>query len=75
MNITLTPELETALTKAASDRGVSPQVLILETLQDCFLHPDKAPPPIDDWEASLLALGQPCQVTVDHDAVSSEGIY
>lgn len=75
MNLNLTPELETALIQVAQDRGVSPQVLILETLRERFLHSEKTPEPIDEWETSLLDLGQPCQVTLSHHAVSGEKIY
>ncbi len=31
--------------------------------------------PIDPWEVGVFALGQPCQVSLSHAALSSEGVY
>jgi hypothetical protein len=75
MVVNLTPQLETALTEQARQRGVTPEILALEALRDRFLP--KAPPvePRDDWERTLFGAALDCGVSVPDGALSSDGLY
>ena len=79
MTITLTPDIEGALAEEASQRGTTLEALVLETLRAKFLRPKE---PVqssvearDRWEAMVLNVGRDCAVSLDHEALSSEGLY
>ena len=74
MIITLSPELEAALKKAAGHRGVDPEVLALTALRERFLAIASLQPR-DEWERGLLAAATDCGVSLSNEAVSSEGLY
>jgi len=74
MVIHLTPQLEAALNEQARRRGVAPEVLVLDVLQERFLP--KTPPvePRDDWERRLFGAAIDCGVSVPDSALSSDGL-
>jgi hypothetical protein len=74
MVITLTPELEAALTEQARQRGVTPESLALDALRERFLPAD-ALQPRDEWERGLLEAARDCGVSLPDWALSSEGLY
>jgi hypothetical protein len=75
MVITLGPELEAALTAAASHRGVSPEVLALIALRERFLGTDASLQPRDEWERGLLEAARNWGVSLPDSALGSEGLY
>ena len=75
MVLTIGPELEAALNKAASQRGVPPAELALATLREQFLLAAPALPPRDDWEKGLLEGARDCGVSLPDSALSSEALY
>ena len=75
MDITLSPELEAALSEAARRQGVSPEVLALNVLRERFLPRAPVIEPRDEWERGLLAAARDCGVSLSDEAVSSEGLY
>ena len=50
MVITLGPELETALNKAAHRQGAAPDALALDVLRERFLRTAATLEPRDEWE-------------------------
>ena len=75
MVITLGPELENALNKAARQQGVAPEVLAIEVLRQRFLAPTPADESQDEWVRRLRRVASDCGVSLSDAAVSSEGIY
>ena len=82
MVITLTPDLETALSGMARQAGIPAEDLALNALRERFLAPqpaclqqESAAEPRDEWERQLLGAASPCGVALSHEAVSSEGLY
>jgi hypothetical protein len=74
MVITIGAELEAALNEVARQRGVAPEVLAVNALQERFLTV-AALQPRDEWERDLLAAARPWGVSLPDWALSSEGIY
>jgi hypothetical protein len=75
MTITLSPELEVALTAAAQRQGVAPNALALNVLRERFLAPAPAIQPQDEWERRLLRLAKNCGVSLPDEALSREELY
>ncbi len=75
MVINLTPQLETALTEQARQRGVAPEILALEVLQERFFTKMHTIVPQDDWERKLFGAALDCGVAVPDEALSSDGLY
>jgi hypothetical protein len=75
MVITVSSELERALTEQARRQGVSPEAVALTALRDRFLAPPAPLEPRDEWERRLRQIATDCGVSLANDAVSSEGIY
>ena len=75
MVLTLGPELEAALNKAARQRGVAPEVVALTALRQRFLSAASSLQPRDEWEQGLLAAARDCGVSLPDSALSSEGLY
>lgn len=75
MVLTLEPELEAALNKAAHQRGLAPEVLALTALRERFLGAASSLQPRDEWERGLLAAARECGVSLPDSALSSEGLY
>ncbi len=75
MLIELGPELEAALNDHARRRGVAPESLALDALRRQFLAPNAPIEPRDEWERRLLAIATDCGVSLDNEALSSEGLY
>ena len=75
MVITLTPELEAALTNLARRQGVAPETLALDTLRERFTSPVATILPRDDWERQLLGLAMDCGVSLSEVALSREQLY
>lgn len=75
MTLTMDPALETAILKLAHDRGVAPEVLVLDAVRDRFGV--VAPPETgqDEWERLILNVGTDCGVSLTDQDVSSEGLY
>jgi predicted transcriptional regulator len=75
MVIAVSPELEAALSEVARLRGVAPEALALQALQDQFLADPRALVPQDDWERHLLEAASDCGVSLPHSALRGEGLY
>jgi hypothetical protein len=75
MVITLGPELEAALTDAASRRGVAPEVLALDALRERFLGGAGPLQPQDEWERRLLGLAKDCRISLPDSAFRREALY
>jgi hypothetical protein len=75
MVITLGPELEAALTEAASQRGVAPEALALNALRERFLGTNSPLQPRDEWERLLLSVAKDCGVSLSNEALSREELY
>jgi hypothetical protein len=73
--ITLEPELEAALKKAALHRGVAPELLVLDALRQHFLHTSPAVAPHDGWELRLLGMARECGVSLPDSALSRQSLY
>jgi len=70
VSITLPPQLEALLTARAQGRGVPPEVLAVELLQERL-----QPTPREEWERRLSAAASDCGVSLSDEQVSREGIY
>jgi len=75
MVIRLDPELETALTEQARQRGLSPDELALNALRERFVVSLQPIQSHDEWEQALLDAATDCGVSLPNAAVSSEGLY
>jgi hypothetical protein len=75
MVINLGTELEAALNEAATQRGVAPEVLAINTLRERFLGVAWSLQPQDEWERGLLDAARSCGVSLPDSALSSEGLY
>jgi hypothetical protein len=75
MVITLTPQLEAALTEQARRLGVTPESLALDALRERFLPKAPAVEPRDEWERKLFGAAVDCGVSVPDSALSSDGLY
>jgi hypothetical protein len=75
MVITLTPQLQAALSEQARRRGVAPEVLALGALRERFLPGALPIEPRDDWERRLFGAAIDCGVSVPDSALSSDGLY
>jgi hypothetical protein len=75
MVITLSSELEAALTEVARRQGVAPEALALNTLRERFLPPAAPVQPQDEWERRLLGLAKDCGVSLSDAALSREELY
>jgi hypothetical protein len=73
--INLAPPLEAAISNEARQRGIAPEVLVLDALRDRFLP--KVPPvePRDEWERKLFEAALDCGVSVPDWALSREVLY
>lgn len=74
MVITLSPELEAALTEAARREGIAPEALAVNALRERFLGAVRPVEPRDEWERHLLQVARDCGVSLPHSALSSEGL-
>jgi hypothetical protein len=70
VSITLPPQLEALLTAQARGRGVAPEVLAVELLQQRL-----QPATREEWERRLSAAASDCGVSLSDEQVSREGIY
>ena len=75
MVINLNPQLEAALNEQAQRRGVGPEALALEALQERFLPKVADFEPRDEWERKLFGAAIDCGVSVPHSALSSDELY
>lgn len=75
MVITLSPELEIALSEAARRKGLAPEALALTALRERFLGMGTALQPRDEWERGLLEAARPWGVSLSDAALSSEELY
>jgi hypothetical protein len=75
MVITLGPELQAALSEAARRRGIAPETLAVNVLQERFLARAATLEPRDEWERGLLDAVRPWGVSLPDAALSSEGLY
>ena len=72
MVITLSPELETALSEQARRQGVTPENLALDALRERFVTTASPILPRDEWERRLLAAATDCGVSLPHAALASD---
>jgi hypothetical protein len=75
MEITLDPNLESALNESARQRGLDPVEVIIDILRERLLAPAAAITPQDDWERRLLGAAKDCGVSLSAESLTSEGIY
>ena len=75
MTITLPPQLEAALSEQAHRRGVAPEILALDALQEHFLPGAPTVEPRNEWERRLFGAAIDCGVSVPDSALSSDGLY
>ena len=77
MMITLTPDIEQILTKAAERQGTTPEALALTQLRSLapIDYRDTLPPPISEWQRELRSIGVPCGVSLTDEQVSRESLY
>ncbi len=75
MIVKLTPQLESAITKDAQSRGIPPEKLALDVLNDRFLVETPSVEPQDEWERQLFDAAIDCGVSVTNSALSREGLY
>lgn len=74
MVITLPPQLESALSAQARQRGIAPEELALDVLRRHLL-PVAPPVPADEWERRLFTAAIDCGVSIPDAALSSDGLY
>ena len=74
MVITLSPDLEAALSELAKRLGVAPEALALQVLRERLLAA-AALKPRDEWERGLLEAARDCGVSLPDSALSSEALY
>ncbi len=55
MTITLTPDIETAITEQARQQGKTPERLVLDSLRDLFIPPPLTPDEILDLAGQVYA--------------------
>ena len=75
MVITLTPQLEAVLSEQAQRRGVAPEVLAINALQERFLPEPSSLEPRDEWERRLLGIAKDCGVSLSNEALGREEMY
>jgi predicted transcriptional regulator len=77
MTITLPPDIEQALAEQARKQKTTPEMLVLEALQEKFALSGSpfSLQALDDWEQLILSLGTDCGVSMSHQMLSSEGLY
>lgn len=75
MEIKLNPQLEQALGVQARQRGVAPEWLAVQALQERFLPDAKDVQPRDEWERRLFEAAVDCGFSVPDSALSSDGLY
>ena len=81
MTITLTPEIEQALTEQAHKQGTTPENLALAALREKYALSD--PPlaqssqlePRDEWERLIFSIGIDCGVSLSNEDLSRENLY
>lgn len=75
MVISLDSDLEAALVKAATQRGVAPEAFALSILRARVLGQATPLQPLDEWERGLLAIPHECGVSLSNEALSRESLY
>ncbi len=75
MVIHLARDLEAAVSEQARRRGVAPEALAIDVLQERFLPKVPDIEPRDDWERRLFGAAIDCGVSVSDAALSSDGLY
>ena len=75
MVISLSKELEAALTEAAREQGSAPEELAISVLREKFVRERRVLEPRDEWERRLLAAASDCGISLPDSALSSEGLY
>ena len=72
MTITIVPELAAAITKAAEEKGATPEGLVLRLLWQHF-RPKLEPR--DEWERRLFSLATDCGVSLSDEQLSRDHMY
>jgi hypothetical protein len=75
MEITLGPELESAVSEWAQRQGIAPETLILKVLRERFLPSRATLVPQDEWERRLLSAASDCGVSLPDSALSRDELY
>lgn len=73
MTITLTPDIEQALTRQLHKSGKPAKQVALETLRDNLLPKEDAKYLL--WREQLQKLATPAGTSLSNKSVSSEGLY
>ncbi len=74
MVITIPAEMEDALMEAARELGVTPETLVIDTLQTNLAAREQRAPH-DRWEDLLRSVGSPAGVSLSDEATSRETLY
>jgi hypothetical protein len=75
MVIILNEQLAAALQHEAKQRGVAPESLAVEVLEQQLGNTSVPVQPRDEWEKSLLRVASDCGVSLPNEALSSDGLY
>ena len=76
LNITFTPDMEQAVADAARQRGLTPEDLVLQAVQEKVGTARPAlREPRDDWERLLASLPVDAGVSLTDEQCSSENFY
>ena len=75
MVLEITPLLAVVLSEQARRRGVSPENLALEAIQDRYLPKVPTEAEHREWTRVLAEAASDCGVALSNEALSSEGLY
>jgi len=75
LTITISPELEVALTQRARQCGSTPEQIALDTLQRDLLPPVRDVEGKSAWAARLRQLASPSGVSLSEESLSRETMY
>ncbi len=75
MEITLDPDLESAIRESARRDGRTPEALAIDILRQRLLASTNGITPRDDWERRLLSAATDCGVSLPPAELTSDGMY
>lgn len=75
MEITLDPDLESAIRESARRDGRTPEAVAIDILRQRLLTSTDGITPRDDWERRLLDATTDCGVSLPPAALTSDGMY
>lgn len=75
MTLTLSPELEAALSRHAAKRGETPETLAIRILEEISSLPALPHIAQDEWEKTLLSIGSRIGAGLTNEQLSRDVIY